>query len=218
MRKTKNPKKTACELRYSTFFHLIILECLRGPVLAEKLKRRTLDHTLCPAFSTSQMTPSPFVRGHEIVVLFDPPVWATPAKGEDRLIQGDNTWVSSKTKNGWIRCRNPRTDQLVNVRMGSWIGPANWVSKSAVRGAMAKKIVYQKTSKEISEFVRSLSSELCNSDYLISQLHKAISVLRKSNDAYKHAYDCEQKHMAAYKAYVREHMDNADDISWGGGN
>ena len=83
---------------------------------------------------------------------------------------------------------------------------------------MAKKIVYKKTSKEISDYVRGLSSELCQAEYMISQLHKAISVLRKSNDAYKHAYDCEQKHMVAYKAYVREHMDKADDISWGQGN
>lgn len=72
---------------------------------------------------------SPIVRGNKLFVVYAPPVGN--AHG---VCKGDHLWVASRTKNGWLRVKNERTQKVTSIRSGPWVLKlaSNWGRKQAL--------------------------------------------------------------------------------------
>lgn len=75
-----------------------------------------------------------FVRGNKLFVVDTPPAriaMKTPTKGLGQVYavcKGDYLWVASRTKNGWLRVKNERTQKVTSLRVGPWVQKlsSNW--------------------------------------------------------------------------------------------
>lgn len=72
---------------------------------------------------------SPIVRGNKLFVVYVPPVGN--AHG---VCKGDHLWVASRTKNGWLRVKNERTQKVTSLRSGPWVLKlaSNWGRQPAL--------------------------------------------------------------------------------------
>ena len=138
---------------------------------------------------------SPIVRGSKLVVVSTPPAaiaQKTPTHDTWGRCShpkiGDNLWVASRKKNGWVRVKNARTDLVTSLRVGPW------VKKVAVWGHMPCEI---KTSFNS---LTSLASAAASAEPLVVHPPTSSSMdqlIRKSQvDALEAALEAKDKEIA----------------------
>ena len=81
---------------------------------------------------------APIVRGNKLLVVDEPPACIAqkmPTKDKWGIHShpkiGDQLWVASRKKNGWLRVKNARTELVTSLRVGPWVQKeaADWGRK-----------------------------------------------------------------------------------------